>query len=80
MEAFTNAGFPLMLNAGTEFELFQPICPEDTLVASSRIADIYEREGKTGAMLFGILESTYVNQNDDIVAKVRITMIGRSTK
>lgn len=76
-EALTKAGYSRLLDGGVEYECFLPIRAGDTLTAYSRIADITEREGKTGKMTFTITETTYVNQNGDLVVKARGTMICR---
>ena len=76
-EALTKAGYSRLLDGGVEYECFLPIRAGDTLTAYSRIADITEREGKTGKMAFTITETTYVNQNGDLVVKARGTMICR---
>ena len=79
MGEFAKAGFPGVLDGGIDFEFFQPIHPGDVLVSSAKIADIYEREGKTGKSLFGVIETTYTNQNGDVVARGRMTLIGRQS-
>jgi len=63
------------LNGGNEYELFAPAQAGDTLVATSKLAEIFERKGKFGTMLFTISETTFKNQNDELVAKVRYTGI-----
>ena len=75
--ALAKAGFtnPAAVNVGEEYEFFCPIRPGDTLIATSEITDISEREGRTGKMVFIITETTYVNQNGDVVARTRGTMI-----
>ena len=75
--ALTRAGYGRSLDGGIEYEFFCPIRAGDVLTALPRITDIYEREGKTGKMVFRILETTYTNQNGDLVAKVRQTSISR---
>ena len=77
MGEFAAAGFPGVLDGGIEYEIFYPIRPGDVLVASAKVADIYEKEGRTGMSLFGVLETTYTNQNGDVVTKARMTVIGR---
>ncbi|MBI3930944.1 MAG: MaoC family dehydratase N-terminal domain-containing protein [Chloroflexi bacterium] len=71
--ALRNAGFtnPAPVNAGEEYEFFRPVRPGDTLAATSMITDIRERDGRTGKMVFIITETSYVNQNGDLVAKAR---------
>jgi len=63
------------LNGGNEYEMFAPVQAGDKLSATSKLADIYERKGKFGTMLFTIMETTFKNQNDELVAKVRYTGI-----
>jgi acyl dehydratase len=58
-----------------EYEFLSPIRVGDVLSASSVIADIYEREGRSGKMAFIIRETTYTNQNGEEVAKTRGTSI-----
>ncbi|MDY6935973.1 MAG: MaoC family dehydratase N-terminal domain-containing protein [Spirochaetota bacterium] len=77
MGEFAKAGFPGVLDGGVEFDLFIPIRPGDVLVSSAKVADIYEKEGKSGASLFGVIETTFTNQNGDVVTKARMTVIGR---
>ncbi len=71
------AGFPVMLDGGIAYEFFIPVRAGDILASYLKIADIIERAGSTGSMLLVTLETTYINQNGDIVAKSRSTLIGR---
>ena len=74
---FAKAGFPGLLDGAIDYEFYMPIYPGDVIVSSAKIADIYEREGKSGKSLFGVIQITYMNQNGDIVCKVMRTLIGR---
>jgi len=74
---FAKNGFPGLLDGGVDYELLLPIRAGDVLVSSARVADIYEREGRAGKSLFGVFETTYTNQNGDVVARAFATMIGR---
>jgi acyl dehydratase len=68
----TKAGYHRAINAGMESEFILPIRPGDTLVATSEIVGIEEKEGKKGGkMLISTTETTIVNQNGDVVAKQR---------
>ena len=71
------AGLFRILDGGVDQEFYIPIRAGDTLTASTKIADIREREGKAGKMLFTTLETTYLNQNGDTVAVNRATVIAR---
>ena len=63
------------LNGGNEYEFLKPIQAGDTITMTSKIADIFEREGRLGKMLFSITEHTYKNQHGEVVAKARFTSI-----
>jgi len=71
----TRAGYGRSLDGGIEYEFFQPVRAGDILTALPRIIDISEREGKAGKMVFTVIETTYTNQNGDLVAKERHTSI-----
>ena len=77
--ALEKSGFtrPGGLDAGIEYEFFQPVRAGDTITTFSIIKDIVEREGRTGKLAFIITETTYTNQNGDLVAKARGTAIQR---
>ncbi|MCS7003588.1 MAG: MaoC family dehydratase N-terminal domain-containing protein [Dehalococcoidia bacterium] len=64
-----------LLNGGDAFEFGPPIRPGDTIVAVSRWADLYERVGRNGPMVFTIWETTYTNQHGVVVAEHRATRI-----
>jgi hypothetical protein len=65
------------LNGGNRFEYFAPVMIGDRITASGQVADVYEKEGSTGNLLFIIFETAYTNQRGELVAKVRGTMIRR---
>ena len=71
------AGYSRRLDGGIEYEFFCPVQAGDVLAALPRIIDIYEQEGKTGKLVFLVVETTYTNQNGDLVAKARQTSIQR---
>jgi acyl dehydratase len=68
--------FKRVLNGGTEFEYFdEEICAGDVLSATTKLADMRERAGSMGPMLFIISETTYKNQAGKVVAKMTGTGI-----
>ena len=71
------AGLWRILDGGVDQEFYIPIRAGDILTAYSKIADIREREGKAGKMVFTTVETTYLNQNGDTVAVNRATIIAR---
>jgi acyl dehydratase len=65
-----------ILHGEQEFEHFKPIRPGDTLLCRGRIADIYEKAGRSGPMAFVVRETTISDADNDVVAKVRgVTVI-----
>jgi hydroxyacyl-ACP dehydratase HTD2-like protein with hotdog domain len=77
MPAMMKAGLFRILDGGVDYEFFIPIHAGDILTSVGKIADIREREGKSGKMMFIIMEQTYLNQNSDKVAIASATIIAR---
>lgn len=75
--ALKEAGYGRVLDGGIEYEFFCPVRAGDTLAALPMIKSIVGREGRTGKMAFVIMETTFTNQNGDLVAKARRTAIHR---
>jgi N-terminal half of MaoC dehydratase len=65
------------LNGGNRFEYFEPVKVGDRITATGRVADVYEKTGSSGSLLFIIFETDYVNQHGSLVAKLRGTAIRR---
>ena len=76
-EALARAGFPRILDGGITYEYRLPVRAGDTLVATPRISDIVEKQGKSGAMMMCLFEMSYVNQNGDLVARSVQTFFAR---
>jgi len=73
--AIIRAGFGRILDGGIEYDFYKAIKAGDTITSQSVIADITEREGRTGKMVFLITETTYTNQDGEVVASSRSTGI-----
>jgi hypothetical protein len=65
------------LNGGNRFEYFEPVHAGDRITATGRVADVYEKSGSSGSLLFIIFETDYVNQSGTLVARLRGTAIRR---
>ena len=65
------------LNGGNRFEYMEPIRMGDRITATGRIADVYEKSGSSGSLLFIIFETDYLNQHGRTVARLRGTAIRR---
>ncbi len=65
------------VRGGDEWEFVRPIYANDQITVKAKIADIYEKQGSTGKMTFIVTEHVYTNQKGELVAKQRVTQIGR---
>ncbi len=62
-------------DAGKRVEVRAPLRPGDTLVGRSRIADIYEKTGRSGSMIFIVHQMEFRNQRDELVSIVDWRMV-----
>jgi acyl dehydratase len=65
------------LNGGNRFEYVEPVRVGDRITATGKLADVYEKTGSSGSLLFIIFETEYVNQHGRPVARLRGTAIRR---
>jgi N-terminal half of MaoC dehydratase len=65
------------LNGGNRFEYLVPVLIGDVITARGHVADVYEKEGSSGNLLFIIFETEYTNERGDLVARLRGTAIRR---
>ena len=56
--------------AGQSIECKSEIKPGDTLSATTRLEEVYAKTGRSGKMVFAVWQTTFSNQNDEIVALV----------
>ena len=66
-----------ILNAGNETEFYQLAKPGERLTAQHRIADIFEREGRSGRMVFVVIETTIWNDKRELLLVSRQSTIRR---
>jgi acyl dehydratase len=68
-------------NGGGEAEYFGiPIRPGDVITATSAVADIYVREGRSGQTMFTVTENKWTNQKGELIRIYRGTgfqLLGR---
>lgn len=62
----------MFLHTDDAVELGAPIVAGDEISATARYADVYLRQGRSGAMLFQVAELTMTNQRDEHVATLRV--------
>jgi acyl dehydratase len=78
MGPMVNAGYPVIVDAGVEFESFVPIRAGDILSCHSKITNIAEKTTKSGkGMLMLTAEANFLNQNGDKALTVRSSFICR---
>ncbi len=65
------------LRAGNEYEFFQPIHPDDVITARWTVKDVYERTGRSGVLIFQVIETTFSNQREELLARNTETMFYR---
>ena len=65
------------LRAGNEYEFFQPIHPDDVISAHWTVKDVYEKTGRTGSLVFQVIETTFYNQAAELLARNTETMFYR---
>ena len=59
------------MHAGQRVQPIAPIYAGDTLTASSKLKDVYAKTGRSGTMVFIVWETTFRNQDSEIVAEVQ---------
>ena len=65
------------INGGTEIDYYRPMKTGDRITTVAKLADVKEKTGKGGKMIFLFVEVTYTNQDGEGVARCRNTFIRR---
>lgn len=68
---------PRLMNAGNEVVVCRLARPEDRIRARSRYVDIYQKEGKSGPLVFILVETVYRNHKDETLLKSLQTIVLR---
>ncbi|MBI2172000.1 MAG: MaoC family dehydratase N-terminal domain-containing protein [Chloroflexi bacterium] len=68
---------PRMLNGGNEIEIFQYMKLGEKTITKTRIADIFQREGRAGRMVFIVSETEVRNDKGELLMISRGTAIRR---
>jgi acyl dehydratase len=66
-----------VLNGGTAAEFFQLARLGDTITAQSRYVSISEREARSGPMVLVEVQTSYTNQDGDLLLRSTMTVIMR---
>jgi len=65
------------LNAGNEYQWFAPVFAGEKLLRKTRVADVRQKQGRSGTMWFIVIESEYKRPDGQVVAVQRATTIRR---
>lgn len=60
---------PRFLRGGNEYEIVRPVRPGDIITSRSRVAEVYEKQGKSGPLIFAVSENKYFNQKGELLGK-----------
>ena len=77
VEVLAAEGFTRILDGGIAYEFHRPAKAGDKLAALTKVSSVQEKEGKSSTMVMANLETTFTNQNGDLVAKQIKTVILR---
>lgn len=61
----------VQMHAGQRVQPIAPIYAGDSITASSHLKDVYAKTGRSGTMVFVVWETTFHNQDGEIVAEVQ---------
>lgn len=64
-----------VLAAGAEWDYYEPIVAGDVLTVAGEVVSVEHKEGRRGGMTLITRENRFVNQRDELVMKVRSTVI-----
>lgn len=69
--------FPLtrVVDGGGDWECYLPVRLGDVITCATGLAELYEREGRAGKLLFIVTETTVTNRDGQLVARGRATVI-----
>jgi len=68
------------VRAGEEYEFFKPVFAGDRVSVNLKVVDMYEKQGRSGQLIFTTSIATYTNQDGDLLATQKITMIATPRK
>jgi acyl dehydratase len=64
-------------HAGQRVQAIAPILAGDFLTASSHLKEVYPKTGRSGTMVFIVWETTFRNQEGEVVAEVQESYAAR---
>ena len=73
----SRSGSSRLLNGGVEAEIYGLAELGDTITCQARYADIHERGGRSGPMVFVVVQTDYRTTAGRALLRARTTMIAR---
>ncbi len=77
---FPNAWELGWVRGGEEYEFFKPVFVGDRISVKIKLHDVFEKQGRSGYLIFTKSEARYTNQKDELLATQKITMIATPRK
>lgn len=65
---FTLVSMGTEIRGGNDYTFHQPMRPDDVLTARWKAKEVYEKQGRTGRLLFLVYEIRYTNQRGELLA------------
>lgn len=62
---------------GSSYRIGEPVRAGDTIKAQKRVADIYQKKGRSGVLYFVVIDNLWTNQDGQMVAHETATYIHR---
>ena len=66
-----------VMAGGTEMRFHRPVKPGDKLVATRSLHDLYEKQGKSGPLIFAVYNLSVENEGGELVMEEKQTRILR---
>jgi acyl dehydratase len=57
----------IVLHGSDEAEIYQLARPGDRITSRSKLIDVYERQGRSGHLVMAVTETSYFNQDGDLL-------------
>lgn len=64
-----------LLNAGVEVEFHKYAVPGEQVMVVNRYADIFQKQGKSGPMVFVVVERLFRNEKRELLLKYKQTLV-----
>jgi len=66
-----------VLGGGSQFTIGEPVRPGDHITLRKKLQDVYKKQGRSGELIFVVVENSWTNQHGQMVAQELATYIHR---